>query len=60
MYFPQRTFTLIKRQRRYVSKTITDIDGGDLIRDGGGGVVVVEVAYRLGLFGMSNRVRVMP
>ncbi|KAL5536969.1 hypothetical protein ACEPAF_792 [Sanghuangporus sanghuang] len=38
----------------YVSGSITVTDGGDLIRAGDGGVVVVEIAYRLGVFGFLS------
>ena len=47
---------------RYIAGNISASPGGDLVNDADGGVVVVEIQYRLGLFGQhdshfnSNRV----
>ncbi|KAI5115695.1 hypothetical protein M0805_004464, partial [Coniferiporia weirii] len=35
----------------YVLGSVSEFDGSDLIRDANGGVVVVEIQYRLGVFG---------
>ena len=36
---------------RYVTGSAADTDGGDLIRESGGGIVAVTIQYRLGVFG---------
>ena len=47
---------------RYIAGNVSASPGGDLVNDADGGVVVVEIQYRLGLFGQhdsrfnSNRV----
>ena len=35
----------------YVSGSTVGMDGADLINEAGGGIVAVEVEYRLGIFG---------
>lgn len=39
---------------RYATGGAVGFDGSDLIREAGGGIVAVEVQYRLGLFGIAR------
>jgi hypothetical protein len=41
---------------RYIGGEGAGSDGGDLIREAGGGIVAVTIEYRLGVFGKCMRV----
>ena len=39
---------------RYVALSTAGMNGADLVREAGGGVVAVELEYRLGVFGTNG------